>query len=427
MTPNIALSLTMLVFLATYVLIVSEKLNRTVVAMSGAMLVLLLGIIDQKEAVRAIDFNTIGLLIGMMIIVGITRRTGVFEFIAVKAAKLAKGDPGLILVLLASITALVSALLDNVTAVLLIVPVTFSITDKLGIPVIPFLISEIVASNIGGAATLIGDPPNIMIGSATGLGFNDFLLNLFMPTFLSFVVTIWLLKLIYRKALKAEPESRNRILGLSEENLIKDFGLLKKALFVLVLTILGFMLHKFLNVESATVALSGATLLLLLTKEEPEDIFLAIEWPTLFFFAGLFILVGALEHVGAITWVAKRSLELTGGAIVPTTMLVLWLSAIASAFVDNIPFVATMIPLIKDLGQLGGVQNLTPLWWALSLGACLGGNGTLIGASANVIVAGLAEKQGVSLTFRMFLKPAFPLMLLSIVISSMYLYLAYLL
>ncbi|KLU65589.1 Na(+)/H(+) antiporter NhaD [Desulfosporosinus acididurans] len=426
MTLAEPLVITLVIFLLTYGLIITETLNRTVVALIGASLILFANVLNQEQAIHAIDFNTIGLLIGMMIIVGITRRTGVFEYTAIKAAKLAKGDPVLILAALSAVTAITSSLLDNVTTVLLIVPVTFSICSELSIDPIPFLISQILASNIGGTATLIGDPPNIMIGSASGLSFLDFAQNLFIPIAATFLITMLILRVIYRKKLTASELARARIMDLPELEAIKDFALLKKSLFVLTLTILGFLLHKVLNFEPATIAIGGATLLLLITKEEPEDIFLTIEWPTLFFFAGLFIIVGALDQVGVIEWVARRSIEATGGVISATTMLILWLSAIASAFIDNIPFVAAMIPLIQKMGQIGGITNLKPLWWALSLGACLGGNGTLIGASANVIVAGLAEKNGVILTYKGFLKIAFPLMILSVIISTVYIFAVYL-
>ncbi len=426
MKPNSDVILAATVFVVAYGLIISEKINRTVVALAGGMVVLGLGVISQEQAIKAIDFNTIGLLVGMMIIVSITRRSGVFEFIAVKAVKSVNGDPWRIMLLLSILTAILSALLDNVTTVLLIVPVAFSIADELDLSPIPFLISEILASNIGGTLTLIGDPPNIMIGSATGLGFLDFVVNLFIPVIVTFIVSMILLKVIFRKGLVVNEAAKRKVMSLEEEGLVKDYALLKKSFFVLCLTILGFILHKFVHIESATIALSGATLLMLITKEEPEDILLAIEWPTIFFFVGLFIMVGALEHVGVIAWVAEKSLAVTGGALVPTAMLVLWLSAVASAFIDNIPFVATMIPLIEKMGQLGGIDELTPVWWALSLGACLGGNGTLLGASANVIVAGLAEKHGVQISFKGFMKIAFPLMILSICISSVYIYLRYL-
>ena len=426
MQGNFSVLAVSVIFLVTYGLIISEKINRTVVALLGGMLVLFLGILDQKTAITAIDFNTLGLLVGMMIIVGITRRTGVFEYLSIKAAKVAKGDPWLIMLFLAIITALLSAILDNVTAVLLIVPITLSMTDELDIDPVPYLITQILASNIGGATTLIGDPPNIIIGSATGLGFNDFLINLLVPTLVTFIVTMAILRMVYRKKLIVTEARRKKLLFLDETQAIKDTALLKKSLAVLLLTVLGFILHKTVHLDSATIALGGATLLLLVTKEEPEDILLAVEWPTIFFFIGLFILVGALEHVGIIEFIAHKALSLTGGSLPFSAMLILWLSAIGSAFVDNIPFVATMIPLIQKMGQLGGITNMEPLWWSLSLGACLGGNGTLVGASANVIVAGIAEKHGVPISFRSFLKIGFPLMILSIIISSIYIYFTYL-
>ncbi|XCH79120.1 MAG: ArsB/NhaD family transporter [Candidatus Dehalobacter alkaniphilus] len=427
MSHNTQVIVAAVIFLTTYAFIISEKIHRTVVALVGSALVILVGILNQEEAIQAIDFNTIGLLIGMMIIVGITRRTGVFEFLALKAAKIAKGDPWRIMLFLAILTAIASAFLDNVTTVMLMVPVTFSITEKLDINPIPFLLTQVLSSNIGGTATLIGDPPNIMIGSATGLTFIDFILNLGGVIVVIFLATMFALKFIYRKSLLVEEKKKEKIMSLDENQAIKDHFLLRKCLVVLTVTIIGFILHGLLHLESATIALSGATLLLLITREEPEDILLTIEWPTIFFFAGLFVLVGALGHVGIIGWIAKMALEATGGSLPLTTMSVLWLSAIASAFVDNIPFVATMIPLIQKIGEMGGIENLRPLWWALSLGACLGGNGTLIGASANVIVAGLAEKQGFSITFKLFFKLGFPLMLLSIAIASLYIYFFYLL
>jgi Na+/H+ antiporter NhaD/arsenite permease-like protein len=423
MSSNIIIAVA--IFLVAYALILSEKFHRAVVALAAGMLVILLGVIEQKDAIETIDFNTIGLLIGMMIIVGITRRSGVFEFLAIKAAKLAKGDPWYIMLFLSIITAVLSGLLDNVTTVLLIVPVTFSITAALNLNPVPFLITQILASNIGGTATLIGDPPNIMIGSATELGFLDFLMNLIIPVTLVFVATMLIIRIIYRKDLITEDSLKANIMNFEEDKSLKDRALLKKSLVVLVLTILGFILHQFLHLESATVALSGAALLLFITREEPEDILLAVEWPTIFFFIGLFILVGSLEHVGVLDAIAYKAIEATGGSLLQTSMIILWLSAIASAFLDNIPFTATIIPLIQTIGQLGGIENLNPVWWSLSLGACLGGNGTLIGASANVIVAGIAEKNGFPLSFRGYLKIAFPLMILSIVISSAYIYLRY--
>ena len=417
------------VFITTYAVIVSEKIHRAVAAFCGAAILVLAGVMTPERSVHAIDWNTIGLLVGMMIIVGVTRETGVFEYLAIKAAKMAKGRPLAILAALAAVTAILSAFLDNVTTVLLIVPVTFAIARKLELSPMPFLVSEILASNIGGTATLIGDPPNIMIGSATHLGFMDFVINLTPVVVLIHVITIFILQIIYRKQFQVPPEVQNRIFEFDERQELKDMVLLRKCLIVLSLTILGFALHQYLHLESSVIALSGASLLLLVTRAEPEHPLHAVEWPVIFFFIGLFVVVGALEEVGVIKMLAEYAMEVTGGVIIPTGMLIMWLSAIASAFVDNIPFVATMIPLIKDMAQLGNITGdcLNYLWRCLSLGACLGGNGTIIGASANVVVVGMAEKRGLPITFVGFLKIAFPLMLMSIVISSGYMLLWYVL
>lgn len=410
------------VFLLVYAIIISDKIHRTVIAMLGAASIIALGVISQDAAFGSIDFNTIGLLIGMMIIVGITRQSGIFEFLAIKSAKLAGGRPLAILAIMALFTGLASALLDNVTTVLLVVPITYAICDRLAINVLPFLFAEILASNIGGTATLIGDPPNIMIGSATGLGFIDFLTNLTLPALLILAVTITMLVVIYRHDLETTPDRIQKIIAMNEKQAIKDWGLLNRSLIVLGLTMVGFLLHQALHLESATIALLGASLLMLVSGEHPEEVLLNIEWPTIFFFAGLFILVGGLVETGVIGWIAQKALLLTGGDLMQTGILVLWLSAIASAFVDNIPFVATMIPLLQTMGQLSNLP-MEPTWWALSLGACLGGNGTLIGASANVVVAGIAEKYGDRISFIDYLKIGFPMMLVSVLLSMVYLYL----
>jgi len=414
------------VFLVTYALIISEKIHRTVVALLGGLLVIFLGILEQETAIEMIDFNTLGLLTGMMIIVGITKDTGLFEFLAIKSAKWAKGDPWKLMLALSTITAVGSAFLDNVTTVLLIVPVTFSITSELKINPIPFLITEIIASNVGGTATLIGDPPNIMIGSQTHLGFMDFIANLALPAIVIYILTMICLKYIYGKKMKVEDELKEKIMTFDERAELKDIPLLKKCLFVLGLTIVGFILHQFVHMESATIALGGATLLMLISRINPERVLHQVEWPVIFFFIGLFVLVGGLEETGVIEGLAIKALEVTGGEMVSTSLIILWLSAIASAFVDNIPFVATMIPLLKTMGTLGGIENIDPFWWSLALGACLGGNGTLIGASANVIVAGMAEHRKHPISFLGFMKVAFPLMIMSIVVASGYVYLRYL-
>ncbi|WP_409300216.1 SLC13 family permease [Peribacillus sp. SCS-155] len=415
------------IFLVIYGLIIAEKIHRTIVAMIGAVLMIGLGIIDQETAMHHIDFNTLGLLIGMMIIVSITAETGLFKYVAVLAAKKSKGEPVRILIALALITAVASAFLDNVTTVLLIVPVTFSITRQLRVHPFPFLFTQILASNVGGTATLIGDPPNIMIGSAveelTFMAFIENLAPIVIIIMLTYVpVFIWL----FRKQLKTTDELKRGIMDMNENGLITDKKLLNKCLFVLGITILGFFLHQLVHLESATVALAGAFLLLLLTGEHMMENALAkVEWPTIFFFVGLFVLVSGLVETGVIAELAAKAIDLTGGDVAATSMLILWLSAIASSFLDNIPFVATMIPMIQEMGNMG-VTNLEPLWWSLSLGACLGGNGTLIGASANLIVAGLSGKEGYPIKFIDYLKLGFPLMILSIVLSSIYIYLRYL-
>ncbi len=419
-----------IIFLVAYALIVSEKIHRTVVALAGGTLLILFQVISQETAFHHIDFNTIGLLIGMMIMVSIVSQTGLFKYLAKLAAKKVNADPVKLLVSLAMLTAVSSALLDNVTTVLLMTPVIFSITAQLKVTPIPYLITEIIASNIGGTATLIGDPPNIMIGSAVKeLTFIAFVNNLTLISALILVITLAILVLIYRKQLKTTDDLKAKVMQLDENKQIQDVPLLKKSLFVLSLTIGGFCFHQVLHLESATVALSGAVLLLIMTyarsEHELERIFHKIEWLTIFFFVGLFVLVSGLIETGIISALAKDLMKLTAGNSVATAMLVLWLSAIASAFVDNIPFVATMIPLIKEMGTMG-VANLEPLWWSLALGACLGGNGTLIGASANVIVIGLAVQEGYSISFIKYFKVAFPLMLLSILISSVYIYVRYL-
>nr|WP_283214802.1 ArsB/NhaD family transporter [Paenibacillus sp. HWE-109] len=414
------------IFLLTYSMIIAEKIHRTIVAMIGGVLMVVLGVVDQDSALHHIDFNTLGLLIGMMIIVSITAETGLFTYIALLAAKKAKGDPVRILVSLVLITAIGSAFLDNVTTVLLMVPVTFSITRQLRVNPIPFLITQILASNIGGTATLIGDPPNIMIGSAVEeLTFMAFINNLAPIVFLIMAIMIPIFVFLFRKQIQTTPELKQSIMLMDEKEVITDRKLLIKSLSVLSLTIVGFFLHQLLHLESATVALAGAFLLLLLTGEHAmEAAFTKVEWTTIFFFVGLFVLVSGLVETGIISKLAAAAIELTGGDPLATSMLILWLSAIASAFLDNIPFVATMIPMIQEMGSMG-VGNLEPLWWSLALGACLGGNGTLIGASANLIVAGMSGKEGHPIKFVAYMKYGFPLMLLSVVLANIYIYWRY--
>ena len=417
------------IFVVAYALIISEKVHRTIVGLFGAMLMILFGILDQETAVHHIDFNTLGLLMGMMIIVNITSETGLFNFLAIWAAQKVRARPIALLVVLSSITMVCSALLDNVTTVLLTVPITFSITSQLKVDVMPYLISQILASNIGGTATLIGDPPNIMIGSAVGLDFMAFVQNLTLISIIIFILVQLILIALYHKELHTQPELQDKIMRLPADAQITDHALLHKCLAVIFLTITFFVLHGSLGLESATVALSGAGLLLLLTATRDEEkiakVLSKIEWPAIFFFGGLFILVGALVETGVIRMLAAEAIKATGGNIEATAILILWMSAIASAFIDNIPFVATLIPLIQDMGQMG-LTNLDPMWWSLALGACLGGNGTLIGASANVVVASMSAQRGRPISFLGFMKIAFPVMIFTVLISNIYVWIRYL-
>ena len=423
MLIGIAISL----FIFSYFFIITEKIPRAVIAVFGASLLIIFGVLTQEKAIHHIDWNTLGLLIGMMIIVDLTRRSGVFTFLAIWVSKKVKGDPLLLMLSLSLLTAFLSALLDNVTTVLLMVPVALSIADQLEIDPIPFLFSQIIMSNIGGTATLIGDPPNIIIAGQTHLTFMDFIINLAPIILIIIIATLFIFYLMYRRKLVTTKELKTKLMVQNEWDHIKDFALLKKSLSVLSLVILGFSLHSILHLETATIALSGAMLLMIWTHEEPEDVFLAIEWPTLFFFAGLFVLVGGLIEVGVLDRLAEWSMSMTQGDPRLMAMLILFISALLSSFLDNIPFVATMIPLIQKLALLSQFTpaQTQPLWWALALGACLGGNGTLVGASANLIVAGIAEKNGFKIRYIQFFKVGFPIMVLSILISATYLLIRY--
>lgn len=422
---NLNIILSVGIFVLTYALIIFDKFDRTVVALAGAALMIISGIINQHEAFMEIDYNTIVLLISMMVIVDITAKSGIFEYLAIKTCKIAKGEPVRIMILLSILTGLLSAVLDNVTTVLLILPITLSITKDLRQNPVPFIIAEVFASNVGGAATLIGDPPNIIIGSSVGFSFMDFIKNSAPVTIPLLFLTTYIIAMIYRKKLVAGTEAKQKVLALDEKKAVKDKKLMIKSLAVLGVTVFLFLLHGVLHLESATIAMAGAVTILFISGLKIEKILHGVEWKTILFFAGLFILVGGLKASGAIEHLAKGVLDFTKGDLVLTTMAILWVSAIASAFLDNIPFVATMIPLIKDLGEMSAI-NLTPLWWALSLGACLGGNGTIIGASANVIAVGMAEEHGHKISFNKYFKVAFPIMILTIIICSVYLYIFYL-
>jgi len=415
-----------IIFLAVYALIVSERIHRTVAALLGGFLVILLGILSQEEAFAAIDFNVIFLLTGMMMIAAIVGETGLFQWLAIQAVKLGRHNPYRIMVMLALVTAVTSAFLDNVTVVVLMAPVTIYVATNLHLSPIPFLIAEVLASNIGGTATLIGDPPNILIGSAANIDFLTFAANMTPVILIILVAFIPLSYLVFLKDVQPPvlEEGRPRVGSLTTADIIKDQSLLIKSLIVIAGVMVGFILHGFLHLEPATIAMAGATVLLLISRKEPEQVFEHVEWPTLFFFIGLFIVVEAIVVVGIINLVAEQAMDLTGGNLPLTTLRILWMSASLSGVVDNIPYAATMIPLIKELGQQG--MPTGPLWWALALGADLGGNFTIVGASANVVVASIATRNGHHISFAHFFKKSFLITFVAIIICSAYLWLRYL-
>jgi Na+/H+ antiporter NhaD/arsenite permease-like protein len=411
------------VFVVALGIIAAEKLHRTKVALAGGVLVVASQTIEQERAIEAIDFNTIGLLAGMMLIVRLTETTGVYTYLAIRAGQLARGRPLGVVVALAGATALLSAFLDNLTTVLLMVPITFLLADTLDIDPLPLVLIEIIASNIGGTATLIGDPPNILIAGATGLTFVEFVVNLAPIAFISFVAVTGMLYLWFRPRLQIAPAARKRVMALDARRSIEDPDELKRALPVLIGTILLFFVHKPLHLEPATVALLGATVLLLVSTQSVEAALSGIEWSTLFFFIGLFVMVGALEETGAIGEIADGVAALTGGDRTAELLGITWVSAIASGVVDNIPFTATMIPVVEQLQAGDGGDDA--YWWALALGACFGGNFTLVAAAANVAAAGMAERSGRPIRFVEFLRVGVPATLLSLVLATGYIVLRY--
>ena len=411
------------IFLVTMAAIMTEKLHRTVAAVAGALLLILTGVLSVESGFSYVDLNTLGVLIGMMLFVAVVKNSGLFEYIAIKAAKIAKGRPWPLMVLFALITAVLSAFLDNVTTVLLIGPMTLAITSMLRINPIPFFMTQIMASNIGGTATLIGDPPNIMIGSAAGLSFTDFITNTGVAVLFVLAATIVCFYFIYGRKLHVEPEAMDSILQLDENKAIKDRSLLIKSVVMILLVVFGFVFHSQLHLESCTIALTAAAVMLLIGRQDVEEIVAGVEWTTILFFTGLFIVVGGLQETGVIQILANGLMDLTEGHMTLTILLILWVSAIVSSFLDNIPFVATLIPLLLTM-QSSGV-DVTPLWWAVSLGACLGGNGTLIGASANVVLSGISNRHGFPITFASYFKVGFPLMLVSVAISTVFLLLRF--
>lgn len=415
------------VFLGVYVLIVTERIHRTLAALLGASLVVLFGVVTQERAYEHVDFNVIFLLTGMMIIANIMAKTGIFQWIAVEAVRRAQGRPYHLLVTTSVVTAVLSAFLDNVTTVVLLTPVTFFVASRLRISPVPFLISQIIASNIGGTATLIGDPPNIIIGSRFGKDFGDFAVNLTPTVLVSLVAYLAFARWLFRRELAAsvsglEPDDIERL--VREERRIEDPHLMRLSAAVLGLTVVGFLLARPFGIGGATVAIAGAVVLMIAAREDVHEVLRNVEWPTLFFFIGLFIVVGAVVDAGIITAVAERALELTRGDVGIAAFLVLWMSAVVSAIVDNIPYTITMIPLVQDLGRSMPVE---PLIWALALGANFGGNATIIGASANVVVASMSEAKGHPITFVHYLRYGVPATLLTMVVATLDVWIRYLL
>lgn len=411
------------IFLAVITAIMTEKVHRTAAAVTGTVLLLLTHILTVEQAVSYIDFNTIGVLIGMMLFVAIVKNSGIFEYIAIKAAKLAKGDPWKIMMAFMLITTCLSAFLDNVTTVLLVGPMIITIARMLKVNPVPFLMTQILASNVGGTATLIGDPPNIMIGSAAGLDFVDFLTNTGPAVVIIMIAMIAIMRFLYGTHLSADREAIESVMMLDENKAIEDKGLMVKSIVVMILVVIGFILHSQLNIESSAVALTAACVMMLIGRQNIDHIVGEVEWTTILFFVGLFVVVGGLDETGVIGQLAQWVIDLTRGHAILTMMVLLWASALLSSVLDNIPFVATLIPLVLAMGESG--FDIQPLWWAISLGACLGGNGTLIGASANVVLSGISGKHGYPISFREYTKLGFPMMIISIVICTVYLLVRY--
>ena len=407
------------IFVIALAVIISEKVHRAVVALAGAALVMMLGIMPLDEALEHVDFNTLGVLFGMMLFVGVVKLSGLFEYLAVKCAHLAKGDPWRIMLLFVLLTALLSAFLDNVTTVLLMGPMTLNICKLLKVDPVPFFLTEIMASNIGGTATLIGDPPNIMIGSAAGYGFANFIMVDAPAVIVILAVVCAVFYFLYGRKLSAPASEISAVLALEPADYVKDHRLLRVSVVMICLVVAGFMGHGALGWESSVVALAAAALILLVSRADIDTALAQVEWTTLVFFAGLFVIVGAMTATGVIDMLAAWLVGVTGGNVFLTMLVLVFGSALVSSFLDNIPFVATMIPILGSMQATG--MDVTPLWWAVSLGACLGGNGTLIGASANVVLSDISRKNGHTITFVQYLKVGFPLMLLTVAIAAGYL------
>lgn len=411
------------VFVAVMALVASEKVHRCLAALAGALVLILTGVISFDTGISHIDFNTIGVLLGMMLFVSVVKESGLFEYMAISAAKLAKGDPWHIMIAFILITALLSALLDNVTTVLLVGPMTLVVCRMMEINPVPYFLTEIMASNIGGTATLIGDPPNIMIGSAAGLTFFDFVANDTPAVLLILVAIIIAFKFLYGRKLATTEAHRQEVLALDPRDEIRDASLFRKSVIMILLVVVFFMIHGQLGLDSCVIALSAACIMMLIGHADLEQCVYSVEWTTIGFFCGLFMVVGALSETGVITMLAQWIMGITNDNPLAMMLVILWASALISSILDNIPFVATMIPVITAIGATG--VDVSSLWWALSLGACLGGNGTLIGASANVVLSSISTKEGYPISFMQFTKVGFPMMLLTVAVATVYCFLRY--
>ena len=411
------------VFVVVIGLIISEKVNSAAAALAGAMALVVTGVMSAHKALSYIDFNTIGLLVGMMVLVAIIRQSGLFEYVAIKAAKMVHGDPWKIMIAFILLTAVLSGILDNVTTVLLVGPMTIAIAKMLEINPVPFLMTQILASNVGGTATLIGDPPNIMIGSAANLSFVDFLKNTGVAVVLVIVFMIVMMRFVYKKEIEVEGLDTSKIMNLDPDKSITDKPLLIKGIVVIVLVILGFILHDQIGMETSVIALTAAAVMLIIGGVNVDNAIQDVEWTTIAFFMSLFVVVGGLTETGVIKQVAAVIIERTAGHPVMMMLILLWASALLSSFLNNIPFIATLIPLVLALKADG--MDAEPLWWAISLGACLGGNGTMIGASANVVLSDISTKHGYPITFKSYLRVGMPFMLGSVFISMVFLLVKY--
>jgi Na+/H+ antiporter NhaD/arsenite permease-like protein len=421
------LLLALVIFALTYVFIITEWINKMTIVLLGGFLIVICRIMTQDLAYGYIDWNVIFLLLGMMIIMGVVKETGFFQYVAVKTAKLAKGDPVRILLLMFAVTASLSAVLDNVTTVIIIIPINILIATELGISPIPFIMSQIMASNIGGTATLIGDPPNIMIGSATGLSFMDFVFHLTPVIIVISAISMVILYFTFRKRMKVSNERKARIMEYSDKNLITNKPLLRKSAFVIALLMLGFVLQEVIRLSSSTIAMTAALVLLIMSnrKEVEHIITTNIDWVSLLFFMGLFMIVGGLNEAGVMSRAAPILVKLAQGNFKTATIGMVWVSGILSSVVGSVPLVATMIPLVKNMAVSFQTVTLNPMWWALALGSCLGGNGTIVGAAANIVSVGIAKKNGYSISFWRFMQYSFLITFMSLVVSTLYIWLRY--